>query len=205
MNAQEGITLAKMAIVAMMVTLVIGACFTIWYISYEPATKVQRDMEKAALSASASKLYDLQEQSMVADKQREIHDQIQAHPLVSTVTNCLSEFNEDSLLYVYIVPDYGVDAAGDKILGQPAMYTYPTVDIVDLGGTDKDSAGSGLPGIGTLGDNKFNTSSVPVTQACKYLLQYTQYRCHLTIYDAKYQDDGNNYIGLCIEIIVDDY
>lgn len=192
MNIREGIDLVKMAVVAMCVSIVIGAMVTIFYLTYDPATEVTRNMEKAVVTSSAERLYDLSQQSEAADAIVDADKLVEAHPLVTNVCNVLTEFNEDSLLYVYVTQFNG------SSIGH--LYTYEEVGITTGATLDKSSNPEdptyALPDGATY---KAFASSVPVSYAVKDLLQYSQYRCHCAVRNVNY--NGLKYIAVVVEVL----
>ncbi len=191
MNAREGLDIAKMAITCMLVTLVLGAAFGVWYLCYQPMSDVQRSMTQATNTSATERLRDLQDQSESADKATDPDDIETGHPLVTSVANILSEYDDDSLLYVYIV-NIGAGSPKD---GQ--LYTYEGVAVNTLANNDVDANGNMLPGITTC--TRYADSTVPVTQAVKSLLTYSQYRCHVHLQNTTY--NGMQYTGVVVEVM----
>lgn len=180
-----------MAVTALLVVLVISALMTTWYLMSDHSSKVARNLEVAANSAAAEKLYQLAEQSTNADvgtQFKSAEATINDHPLVTTVVNTLSEFNEDSLLYIYVV-----DAKSTTNFRDANLYTYQGYTI------QNESSLNGGSGITGFGSHKTTYSITPTTDAVKQLLTYSQNRCHLTIVDVK--NSGNNFIGVVVEVI----
>ncbi len=185
MNATEYTTLTKMAIICCFTILVIGAVATVWYLMWDHSSDIERKWESAVNSASTEKLYQLQEQSETADKSDGVtRDVIEAHPLVTTVANTLSEFDADSLLYVYVVEDHAGSPRGNH------LYTYTGVAITGHG------TGDTPPGWNT---KTTYSSDTPVTHSVKDLLTYSKYRCHLHMQEVEY--GGTKLIGVVVEVL----
>ena len=174
MNVREGIDITKMAISVMLLVLVIGAGLSMWYMMEDHQSKLQRKMNKASSSAAMEKLYELRDisDSAKADNKPE------HYPLVSNVANAINEFNEDSLLFVYvkdeqqtIVPDTGADVG--------VTYTYEDVVL------------NNMPNV--------KQSVTPTTDVLKLLLRYSKYRCKFEIVDYTY--DKLTYTGLKVFIL----
>lgn len=182
MNAREGMDLVKMAITAMLVTLVIGAGFFAWNKMATPMGSLEKSLESATLSAATERLYEMQDMSTTARSTQKYED----FPLVSNVCNILSEYNEDSLLFVYCTAH---DASNNYV--QPNYFTYENVVINNF---------PGFPGTnGNIPTNPYPNTQQPVTYAVKYLLPYSQYRCDVKMVDYSYK--GNNYVGVIVDVI----
>lgn len=186
MHSEEGVTIAKMAVTVLIVVLLIGAILSLWWVFMNSENKMVNDLEGTVTSGTRSRLYDLMDQSLTADS---LADQVSGHPLVTTVANCLAEFDNLDLLYVYCT-EHKLSATGAGTYSGCYLYTYPGANITNF---------SGLPH-GTTPITQFNNSDVPVTQAVKNLLKYSQYRCHVTVADVPY---GNSTLtGIVVEILV---
>lgn len=186
MHIEEATTLTKIAIICTLVTMLIGACLSVWYLMWDNTTEIERKLERASSSASAEKLYQLQDQSMAADES-DSSDKIKEHPLVTTAANTLSEFDEDSLLYIYVV---NTPSSQPNTPKGANLYTYENYTISDHG--------TGRRPAGWESKQVYNSNN-PVTDAVKYLLTYSQYRCHLHIQEVT--NSGNSYIGIIIEVL----
>lgn len=183
MNAEEFTTLAKMAVTAILVSLVLGAIFALWYKLSDPMIKYEKKTEKTMQSANMERLYELQDASY-----KSIAPGSESPPpLVSNVVSVLTEFKDDDLLYIYVA-----------VKGQDSsrVYTYNNVSISDLVVYDTE---------GNVVTNNIihETSSVPINLSCKYLLENSKYRCFVEIKpDVKYQN--TSFIGLNILILPDE-
>lgn len=185
MNSNEGMTLVKMSVTALLTVLIIGAVMSLWYVLSNSENKMSNDLERSVTSGTTSRLYDLSDQSLTADAD---DLGIEGHPLVSTVAHAISEFNNTDLLYIYVTA-HTKTGSGD-LYNNCYLYTYPGINISDT---------SALPhGHSTI--TQINDSQVPVTQAVKNMLQYTQHRCHLTVSEVPYKD--NTYIGIIVEVLI---
>lgn len=174
MNVREGIDITKMAISVMLLVLVIGAGLSMWYMMEDHQSDLQSKMNKASSSAAMEKLYELRDisDSAKADNKPE------HYPLVSNVANAINEFNEDSLLFVY-VQDEQQTIVSDTGTDEGVTYTYKGVVL------------AGRPNV--------KQSVTPTTDVLKLLLRYSKYRCRFEIIDYKY--DELTYTGLQIFIL----
>lgn len=223
MNIREGVDLAKMAVTSMLVCLVLGAIFTIWYLMSDKGNALVGSMEKSANSATSERLLDLQDQSIAADAinkdtiaqyynngtwvgtptQEEkryvtqlIQEQHDAHPLVTTTANVIDEFNEDSLLYIYVVDHFS--STSETTAGQNArLYTYNGVNFSN--NYLNDQSGSDVYGANSFQTSNVYSSDVPTSSAVRDLLKYSEFRCHVHCIDVDY--NGNTLMGVIIEII----
>lgn len=167
MNSEEFTTLVKMAVTALILSLVIGAAFIMWYQLSDHANKEQLDMEKVVNTTSMERLYELRDLSSkhLSDPDEEFA------PLVTNVVSALSEFNANDLLYIYVdVLDENGIYSGERI------YTYNGV-----------STGS-ISFSGAQHEPLFISTDIPITEVTKYLLEYSQYRCTLEILDYNYDN-----------------
>lgn len=185
MKSDEGITLVKMAITCLAVTLVIGAAMAIWYLMSRNENQLRSDMERAVTTGTTYRLWDMQDQSITADEDK---DPIDKHPLVSTVASILAEYSNTELLYIYCTA-HKINEDNTGGFSGCCLFTYPSIVITDT---------SALP----HGDDaiQLNNSDVPITQAVKYLLQYSQYRCHVTISEVGYE--RNTFLGIVVEVLI---
>jgi hypothetical protein len=177
MNINEGKDLVKMAITVLLISLVISAAMSLWYLLFSKEQKLQSDLEKAANSASMERLYELQDISYSAK------DGTGKYPLVTNVVSALSEFNEQDLLFIYI----DVTKNGSTF-DKGSIYTYTDVNL-----TTANTGGFQDPDFETI------ESDIPVTVACRKLLVYSHRRCFVEMFETPY--GGNNLIGLRISIV----
>lgn len=204
MNAKEGIDMTKMAVVVMTVSLVISAIAMLYYFASDQESQLVDSMEKATLSAQTERLYQLQEQSETADvdaaakraagaNEVEVAKKcIEDHPLVTTVSSVVNEYNEDGLLYIYIVPHTTNETNDAK---DAHVYTYTGVSLT----SSSYSVENGGTSIWGSGGATVFTSDTPKTAAMKELLMYSQYRCHVHMVDVPYGDISMT--GIVIEIL----
>ena len=179
MNINEGKDLVKMAITVLLISLVISAAMSLWYLLFSKEQKLQSDLEKAANSASMERLYELQDISYAAK------DGTGTYPLVTNVVSALSEFNEQDLLFIYI------DVTKDGYtFTNGSIFTYEGVNL-----TTVNTGGFQVP------QSELETveSSIPVTVACRKLLVYSHRRCFVEMFETPY--GGNNLIGLRISVV----
>lgn len=80
-------------------------------------------------------------------------------PLVTNVVSALTSFSEDSLLYIYVIPPADSDEC--------TVYVYDDATTVES----------------AEGVHK-NVSNIPVTYACRQLLQYSNSRCEVRLYNV---------------------
>lgn len=187
MNVREGIDLAKMAIVCSTVCLVISSILGVWYLLSDSETKYQHSMENAVNSTVMDRFHDFQDESVNAS----LENDFERYPLVTTVANALSEFSEDSLLYIYI---RRYDTSGvTPTVNDKHIYTYADIDDNELKGA--------------LGDNSVTVhhSDVPTSASVRKLLTYSKNRCSLRIADAVYgppgTTDGLHYVGIEVQVL----
>ena len=174
MNVREGIDITKMAISAMLLVLVIGAALSLWYMLEDHHSGLQTDLDRASNSASMEKLYELRDMSETAKND----NKPDKYPLVSNVANAISEFNENSLLFIYI-EDEEDSILNDAGTVTGATYTYKGVTL------------NTMPNV--------HMSVTPTTQAVKLLLRYSKYRCKFEIVDYTYKN--LTYTGIKIRIL----
>lgn len=191
MNATEGITLTKMAITAMLVSLVLLASFSIWYFLSDKMSDVQRSMDNAVSTAATERLYELQEMSLTATTTKEYDD----YPLVTNVCNALSEYNEDSLLFVYCT----AHDIKTNTYSNSHWYTYDGVTISPIP--------TSWPGYSSA-TQLYPHTQIPVTYAVKQLLSYSKYRCNMNVVEYEYQQtptsNSMTYVGVIVEVLVND-
>lgn len=188
MNAREGVDLAKMAVVASLVCLVISSVLGVYFLLSDSETKYQRSMELAVSTTVMDRFHDFEDESVNAS----LENDFERYPLVSNVANALSEFNEDSLLYVYVRRyDSETGATTDK-----TVFTYAQVNDSDLQGA--------------LGDNTISIKHTesPTSDSVKKLLTYSKNRCSLQIADAVYgpvnpsaTNNGVHYVGIEVQVL----
>lgn len=161
MNTKEPFDLAKMAITLLLVCLVVGATTGFFYMLYDNTDKRIDDMEKATESASMDRIYDLVQQyeSNKGD--------FDAYPLVTNVVSALTEFQESDLLYV------AVDISQGQVhhVGADDVYAFTYT-------------GTNLTTVVPNAALTFTTvqSDIPVTDASKLLLPYSNCRCEIYLY-----------------------
>ena len=209
MRADEGITLTKMAVVAMLTTLVLGAMFALFYFMSEKTSGVQDSMNKATNTAATERLYQLQEQSETADVTAANNVSagmnpvdaakqcIDDHPLVTTCASIISEYNEDSLLYIYITP-HSDNESVDKDSSHVYTFNGVTLTSNEFNVEDTGSGTTMLWGSSGITARVFQ-SDTPKTAAMKELLIYSQYRCHVHMVSVPY--NGQTFTGIVIEIL----
>lgn len=117
MNTREPFDLAKMAITALLMCLVLGATMGLVYYMYDKTEERIDSMEKAATSASMEKLYELEQQFLNNMTNPDMQ------PLVTNVVAALTEFQNDDLLYVTVTtPD-----------SNTTTYTYTGITLTVAG------------------------------------------------------------------------
>ena len=186
MKQEEGISLAKMAIVCLLVILVIGAVMMLFYSMSRFTDKSLQKSRDAVATSVTDRLYDLQNQSVTADN--DTSKGPEDHPLVTNVVNALYEYNDTDMLYVYTTV-----RKSDGTYKDSYLYTYKNDAVGDVVITDT----SVLPGNANM--QQINSTYAPIRTASKQLLKYSEYRCHFTITPVNYQ--GVEYLGTIIEIL----
>lgn len=161
MNSREPFDLAKMAIITLLVILALGATVAFFYTLYDATDNRIDSMQKATLSASMDRLYDLR------DLTETNIGKMDKYPLVTNIVSALSDFNNEDLLYISVTTPQTED-------NKTTVYTY---------------SGTTLTGIATT---DIVYSSVPVTDACKTLLRYSD--CTAAVYIG--EAEVNGYPGL---------
>jgi hypothetical protein len=159
-----------MAIGVSLTVLLLGAVLGVWYLMSSHESKLQASMETASLSAATERLYEFQDMSQTADVTGVYED----HPLVTNVCNALSEYNEDSLLFIYVTVKDGNSYTDTH------YYTYNGVSL-------NSTSLSSFPGHSSA-TQLYSGTEIPVTYAVKQLLTYSQYRCHVELgnYNSTY-------------------
>ena len=171
MNAREPFDLAKYAIVVLLLTLVLSATLSIFYTAFDQTDARIDSMQKATNSASMERLRDLRD---ISDAYSYNKNKL---PLVTNIISALTEFNEEDLLYIEVI-------STSKDTGNTVrnVYTYTGVALV----TDETYNATQRQDITPT----VKHSDIPVTQACKDLLQYSDCRCTLVLgtYNDKLQE-----------------
>lgn len=109
MQPREHVDLAKMAITAMMVTLVLGALLALFFFLYTFLSHKTTDVQQVITQTSTEKLSDLCNATNSGDM-----------PWVTSVINALTEVDDSNLLYVQVVDNN----SGDEI-----FFTYDDITI----------------------------------------------------------------------------
>lgn len=109
MNSREHIDLTKMAITAMMVTLVLGALLALFFFLYTFMSKKSTDAQQIITTTSTEKLSDLCNATNSGDM-----------PWVTSVINSLTEVEDPNLLYIQVV---------DNNTGAETFFTYEDVSL----------------------------------------------------------------------------
>ena len=176
MNINEGVTLVKMAVAVLVLSLTISAVMSVFYLMSNFENKTRHQLSKAKESASIDRLYELDNQSKIADKGDGVF------PLVTNVVNTLTELEDVDLLFVYT--DYTKDGLN---FTDGHIFTYDTVSITN-------AHTSGLKA-STITQHK-SPDLIPI--ATRHLLSYSKQRCYLEIFETKY----NNVNYTCIRISI---
>lgn len=109
MQPREHVDLAKMAITAMMVTLVLGALLALFFFLYTFLSHKTTDVQQVITHTSTEKLSDLCNATNSGDM-----------PWVTSVINALTEVDDSNLLYVQVV---------DNNSGAEIFFTYDDITI----------------------------------------------------------------------------
>lgn len=184
MNAREGIDLAKMAVACLLMCLVIGAGFTVWYLMENQESKFQDSMEKATVSSYMDRMWDFHNTSATALAENEYDDM----PLVTNAANAISEFNEDSLLFVYIDEVHKNSSGTYSVYKNGHLYTYTGVTISNVSATFKTTP-------------TVSNSEQPTTHSVKQLLKYSECRCFVEVAPVTYSN--MEYTGIRISVFCD--
>lgn len=182
MNANEGISLAKMAVGVLVLCLVLSGTLLLWYMLYDAENEQIDAWSKAANSAAQERLGDLVAQSKYAED----NHQYDEFPLVTNVCNALEEFPEDGVVFVSVY---------DNSTNETDVYTYTGLNL-DL----------------TLfsGTVVAHSSSVPLTHASSGLLKdYNKNRCRIIQVDVTVDATGkytqsvatDTFVAYSIEIV----
>lgn len=181
MNANEGISLAKMAIGVLLMCLVLSGVLLLWYMLYGAENKQIEEWNKAADSAAAERLYELAMQTEDATN----NSQPDKLPLVTNVCNALAEFTEEGVVFISVY---------DTATSVTHVFTYESLnlDVSSFSGTVE-----------------LHESTVPLTHAASYLLKtYNKNRCLLKKIDVgvdgsgKYTpSSGNMFLAYDIQIV----
>lgn len=172
MRNNEPIDLAKTAIGIMLLCLLIGATVSFFYMIYDKTDERIDSMQKAATSSNMERLYELQDKTL-ADT-----GDMSGYPLGPLVANVLTEFSEESLLYIQVTTPQGIP-------GQPpttTVYTY--TDITNITGVDS---------------NSIDNSDLPVTAAVKKILAHSDCRAAVYLHD----DTDYGLIGVQVDLYID--
>lgn len=184
MNSEEGVSLVKYAVGALLLCLLLGAVFFLWNILYIPANKSSEDIEASARSSTRQRLMSLQDDSNAADLGSTTmtpEEVIEAHPLVTQVTHTIGELSSDDLLFVFVCENK------NTVTSKGWMFTYKNITYNNT---------SVLP---CAPSNTVNDTDVPTQLAVKHLLQYSDKRCHVTVADVDYS--GLTYTGIIVEVL----
>lgn len=92
MQSREHVDLVKMAITAMMVTLVLSALLSLFYFLYTQVSKASYSVTQTVTSTTTEKLSDLCNTTNSGD-----------YPWVTSVANAISEVDDANLLYVQVI------------------------------------------------------------------------------------------------------
>ena len=170
MEGNEATSLAKMAIAASLIVLVIGATLALWNLLYPTADEKVADLEYTVNMAVIDQISTLVDQSRISV------DMPEKMPLVSTVSRTISEFDESTVLFVYYVV-YDVDT-GKYV--DANLYTYANV-VVDTSALIHPES--------LTTDSTHQSSSTPILNASRDLLKYSRYRCQ--VYSDLHPVSGN--------------
>ncbi len=164
METREHVDLVKMAITAMMVTMVLGAMFSLFYFVYTAASKKSSEMQDTITSSSTEKLSDLCNATNSGDM-----------PWVTSVINALSEVEDTNLLYVQVIDN----SSGDQL-----YFTYPDVTLTGVSAS------------------LVRQVELPLDEASKYLLGYTNCRCGVQYLTDNAVTDSSTLKFDCLQITV---
>lgn len=184
-GANEGFSIAKMAIACILCALLVGAIVTLFYVFMNIGDKQYGATKKDVETVNMEKLYTLQDQSLTADH---MTNSVKYHPLVSAVSATLLEYDEKDLVYIYVT--------SRKPLG--ATYTYSGSHLFTYPGV------SFAPGVlnvlpGYSAGVTFTYKETLLNASAKYMNQWSKYRCHLSVDDVPYGND--TLTGICVEVL----
>lgn len=217
MNANEGMSLAKMAITVLLVILVMGAFVALFWLMFRGFDNYHNETTKSINTSAKSFMADLMEQSISADglytfstsNPADYTDQdiknykalYEAHPLVSTVADALGNYQDADVKFVYIsMLDMSKNNISEIYTRQGEILDYNFVNtpgVTDGVFLENYDAGS------TVIHAEHEDCLVPAT---KRLLQYAQYRCHVETFDIKERNGSgatSNFVGVKIFILND--
>lgn len=93
MNAEEPVDLAKMAVAAMLLALLLGIAVTFFYFLYSNLSAKQSTTKDIIQATSLEKFYALEQQTQTAD------GGAGEYPLVSSVVNAFTELDSADVMY----------------------------------------------------------------------------------------------------------
>lgn len=157
MNSQEGLTLAKMAIVVLLVCLVISAALGMWYMMSDKEAAFTKSVVNSAKSGNYDRIFDM---SMNCSNG-------ETYP-IPTVINCLDELEDDELVYVLCqtYPDFSNTAVTSY-----SLFHYKDV-IMDISAFE---ANLGINNVTTVEDQFM------VDKAIRFLSHHSSNDCVVTI------------------------
>lgn len=186
MNAQEGVNLAKMAVAAMLCTLLVGAIVSLFYIFLNRGDAELGAAKKEVTSINMEKLYSLQDQSLTADSSP---NYLEEHPLVSAASASILEHQETDLIYIYVTCRYK-DAYGNYAYKNSRMFTYKNVSFAP-------GVLNSLPGYSA--GVAYVYEDTILSSAAKYLHQWAKERCHVSVNDVPYGSDS--FTAISVEVL----
>lgn len=180
MNANESISLAKMAVSVLLLCLMLSGVLLLWYFLYGAQNQQINRWARAAESSAAERLQELVDQSTSAS----LSGRSNEFPLVTNVCNALAEFTEDGVVFVSVY---------DPKYSTTEVFTYTDLML--------DTSVFTSPNM--------HTSSVPLSQASAYMLKtYNKYRCYVQRVDVgvdtsgKYSENsGTMFLAYDVQII----
>ena len=117
MNAEEGMTLTKMAVTVLLIIFVIGAVLSLFYWLYLIFSNYHADISDSVNATAYERVYELIDMTRQGD-----------YPLTTNVANMLDSFNSTDLIYVQVYIDYP-DPTKNKVY----VYTYKGVTVTAIG------------------------------------------------------------------------
>lgn len=181
----EGIYLAKMAITALLVALLVGAIVSLFYMLLTFGNAKYGSTKKAVETVNTEKLRTLQDQSVTADSAT---DSTKAHPLVSSVVSTLLEFDEKDIVYIYVTCRR--QNGNTFSYNSSRVFTYNNVNFTS-------GVLSGLPGY-TPSTTEFRGDTI-LSAATRYINQWAAERCHVSIGEVPY--GASTLTGVCVEVL----
>lgn len=152
MRTDEGVDVTKMAISCLILILLVGAVVTTWYFSYNTSSIATKNMEEAAESGKAERLYQLSDYTNAND----------SSIAVPSVANALDEFRDGELIYILVETPNGNTT-------YRTLYTYSDYNSTDFQFNSANTI-----------DKVYQVDN-PIGEACRLLLKYSANDCKIRV------------------------